>query len=332
MTGESGAPPPGDGRGSRIARDALRNEAWLPTPLLRADTLSAALGMDLWLKREDCTPAGSFKLRGALTAMAHRASTVGDGGVWVASAGNYGLAIALAGRRWRVPVTVVVPRGATRSKVVRIAGCGGHVVEHGRDFDAAKAYARERAAAAGAAFWEDGVVEEMAWGAATIAAELAADPEPWDAILVPLGNGSLAKGIATELASRRATTDIVAVVTSGAPAMARALAGAAPEDAATPVHTIADGLAVRVPIPEITAELRSLVSRVWTVEERQLLPAVRTLMECEQVAAEPSAAVTVAAAAEHRADLGGRRVAAIITGAHLPVRLWAAAAAATPLV
>lgn len=302
------------------ARDVLRDETWLPTPLLQAHTAGARLGVELWLKREDCTPVGSFKLRGALVTMAGRAHEVSDPGVWAASAGNYGLAIAMAGRRHRVKVTVVVPEGATPSKVERIRLCGADVVHHGTDFDAAKEFARTTAGDLGAAFWEDGVVEEMAHGAATIADELLDHPEPWDYVLVPIGNGSLMKGISGVFKARSPTTTVVGLVPAGTPSMADAIRGRTwGEHAAT--GTIADGLAVRVPIPDIVEDLKPLVDELWLVDESKLLPAVRSLMELEQVMVEPSAAITLAGLADRRAELSGKRVAAIVTGAHLDMSL-----------
>ena len=147
-----------------------------------------------------------------------------------------------------------------------------------RDFDVAKEYAKEKARQFGGVFWEDGVIEEMATGAGTIATELLRDPEPWDMVVVPLGNGSLIKGIAQEMKRRSPDTEIVAVVPEEAPAMAQALLGQQWDESA-PVNTLADGLAVRIPIPRIVEELIELIDDVWTVAESDIIPAVKTLME-----------------------------------------------------
>ena len=184
----------------------------------------------------------------------------------------------------------------------------------------AKAYAREKASEAQGVFWEDGVVEEMATGAGTIATELLRDPEPWDMVVVPLGNGSLIKGIAQEMKRVSPDTEIVAVVPEGAPAMAQALLGQQWDESAQ-VKTLADGLAVRIPIPRIVEELIELIDDVWTVAESDIIRSVKTLMELEQVLAEPSAATPIAAMADHPDDIRGKRVAAIVTGAHLSMSL-----------
>ena len=303
-----------------FAAKLLEAEPWTPTPLLKAHAIGERLNADVWLKREDCTPIGSFKLRGAVTTAGALASDVPESGVYVASAGNYGLAIVYACARYRIPVTVVAPEGATPSKLERIRLLGGTVEIHGNDFDMAKSQAREKAREAGGVFWEDGVIEEMATGAGTIATELLRDPEPWDMVVVPLGNGSLMKGIAQEMKRRSPDTSIVAVVADGAPSMAQALLGQSWDESA-PVDTLADGLAVRVPIPKIVGELIELVDDVWTVSESDILPAVKSLMELEQVFAEPSAATPIAAMACHQDEVRGKRVAAIVTGAHLSMSL-----------
>ena len=313
------------------AESVLSREAWTPTPLLPAYSIGSRLGVDLWLKREDCTPAGSFKLRGALVTMASLGDGLSDLGVYVASSGNYGLAIAMAGQ-WRgVPVTVVVPEGATQEKLDRLRLSEAKVVQSGKDFDYAKEFARAAAARDGAAFWEDGVVEQMALGAATIASELLEHSRPWDAVLVPVGNGSLIKGVAKVFKSRSPQTRVVGLVPEGAPAMAHALRGD-PWDEAHSVSTSADGLAVRVPIPIMVDELKAVVDDIWLVAEPKLLAAVKSLMELEHVMVEPSAAITIAGLEGHRGDLLGKRVVAILTGTHLSMDLIPSVMGATSLV
>lgn len=312
------------------ARDILATEPWLPTPLLPSAGVGQRLGIDLWLKREDCTPIGSFKIRGGLVSMGMAGSEGVRGGVYGASAGNYGLALAEAGRRRGVKVTVVVPTGANPSKMQRITSTGASVIEHGADFDAAKEFAREAARKDGAAFWEDGVIPEMALGAATIGRELVDSGMRWDWVLVPLGNGSLLKGIAWAFRSFSPETRVVGLVSTGARAMAQAVAGE-PFDPVEPTCTEADGLDVRVPIIPISREIGELGCDIWEVPENSLIPAVRSMIDLEQTLAEPSAAITLAAASIRRSDLEGSRVAAVITGSHLRSSLLETVAASPGL-
>ena len=317
--------------GVDFASRVLAAEPWTPTPLLPAPVLGDRLGVEVWLKREDCTPVGSFKLRGALVAMERLGDNAPAAGVWVASAGNFGLAVAVAGARRRMPVTVVVPNGATSSKVERIRLAGAAVTVHGDDFDEAKDFARHGASAARAAFWEDGSIPELADGAATISVELLEHPDYWDSVLVPVGNGSLIKGVAGVLKARSPTTAVIGLVPSGAPSMFQAMKGR-PWDEQAGISTLADGLAVRVPIAGIVAHLDPLVDDVWLVDESKLLPAVRSLMVLESILVEPSASIALAGLAEHRASFAGKRVALIVTGAHIDMSLMPDVLAGEPLV
>lgn len=297
-------------------RHVLNGEVWLPTPLLPATSIGDRLGINLWLKREDCTPVGSFKLRGALVAMSSMKDQVQDSGVIVASAGNYGLAIAVAGQRYNVKVTVVLPQNANPSKIDRILLTGAELIQYGEDFDEAKDYARKRAEKFEVPYWEDGVIEDMALGSSTIADEILVHSLDWDYVLVPVGNGSLIKGISSVFKDRSPGTIVVGLVSDAAPSMGYAFQNK-PWDKSQAPSTIGDGLSVRVPIMNMVHQLQDTVDEMWIVQESLLLPAVRTLIELEQMMVEPSAAVTVAAMVERRETLKGKTVSAILTGAHL---------------
>ena len=236
-----------------FALEVLEQEPWLPTPLLQAQVMGNRLGVEIWLKREDCTPVGSFKLRGALVAAASRADQITDTGVYCSTAGNYGLAIATACKRQGIKASIIMPEWANPSKVERMQLLGAEIIKHSDDGDVAKDFAKSIASQNGAPFWEDGVIEEMALGSATIAIELLTHPRPWDYVLVPLGNGSLMKGIATIYKERSPHTRIVGMVPKAMPSMFHCIKGNE-WDHNAPVSTIAESLGVRVPIPEITEE------------------------------------------------------------------------------
>ena len=317
--------------GLEFASGVLANEAWLPTPLLPAGLIGGRLGVDLWLKRDDCTPTGSFKLRGGLVAMAHLGKSLPPAGVYVASVGNYGVAIAYAAQRAGINAVVYAPVDATPSKLARIRLHQAEVRLRGQDYESARDAAADDAAEHQAVFWEDGVIAGMEWGAATIASEILAQSSPWDAVVVPIGGGSLVKGIASVVKDRSPHTRVIGVVASGAPAVAHAFHGR-PWDTDAPVATWADGISVRVPLPGMVDELRRLLDDVWVVEEARILSSVKSLIELEQVMVEPAAAATVAGIADHQAELSGKRVAAVLTGAHLNVALVPEILAATPLI
>ena len=293
----------------------LKDEDWLPTPLLPS-RIGYRLNSEIWLKREDCSPIGSFKLRGGLTAMSSNKDVVKKTPVYVASAGNYGLAIAEAGKRFGVSVTVFVSNNANPSKIRCILDTGAQVVSNGQDFDTAKEYGKKAAVKDKADFWEDGVVPEMAYGASTIANELLNTNIDWDIVLVPIGNGSLIKGISSLFKEIKPATQIIGLVTSGAPVMQKAITGQK-FDINEITNTEADGLEVRIPIMKISEEIGHLIDDIWIIPESMLLPAVKTLMEFDQVMAEPSAAITIAGCIKNKHLISGKKVAVIITGAHL---------------
>ena len=299
--------------------DIISNQTWTPTPFYKATSLSNKLSLNLWLKREDCTPIGSFKMRGALIAMESLSTTIPADGVCVASAGNYGLAISTAGKLHCIKTTVFVPKNATESKVEKIRLTGAKVIQKGSDFDTAKYEARIYAESNKMLFWEDGVLNEMVSGSSTIAREIIAVSDDWDYIIVPVGNGSLIKGIAQEIKKHLPSAKVIGVVPSGSPAMYQALIGLDWDESVSPTTT-ADGLSVRIPIKQITEEIKPLIDDVFLIKESKLLPAVKTLIEQEQMTVETSAAICLAGITEIT-KLQGKNVAAIITGSHIQPKL-----------
>ena len=200
----------------RQARSRI-DPAFTDSPQFMSPELSAALGVECWLKVEFCNPIRSFKGRGS----SYLAATAPESGrhVLCASAGNFGQAIAYSFRPTGRPVTVYVSRSANPAKVERIRGLGATVVEHGRDFDEAKTAARDAAEQReDALFAEDGYDRAITISAGSIGAELNA--ELFDVIFVPVGNGALISGLACAVKDQYPVTRIVGVVPSAAPSMA----------------------------------------------------------------------------------------------------------------
>ncbi|WP_254645072.1 threonine/serine dehydratase [Streptomyces sp. BV286] len=287
----------------------LIDPAFLRTPQFRDSALSRALGRDIVVKVETLNPLRSFKGRGAdlymrwLTAENH---------VVCASAGNFGQAVAYAGRARSVPVTVFTAHDANPNKVTRIRELGAEVIQSGEDFDAAKeaarTYARTRRQCI---FVEDGDEPLIAEGAGTIAVELA--PLSLDTLLVPVGNGALISGIGCWTKARSPRTRVIGVCAAGAPAMATSWLTGEPE-ATGPVSTMADGIAVRVPVPTAVAWMREVVDDVLLVEEEDICLALRMVRDTLGLILEPSGAVGIAAALRH--DLGTASLGTILTGSN----------------
>lgn len=252
----------------RAAASAV-DAVFLRTPVATSAALDAALGCEVLLKIETANPIGSFKGRGAEW-FAATALRPGEA-VVCASAGNFGQGLARACVRRGHACTVFVARTANPLKVEALRRLGADLRVAGADFDAAKSAARAHAAERGLRFVEDGLEPALAEGAGTIGLELA-DGAPFDVIALPLGNGALLAGIGSAMRQLRPAVEIVAVVARNAPAMKRLLeAGRVVET--EQADTIADGIAVRVPIVETLPLLRSRRRRIGSAVVRGDAPA-----------------------------------------------------------
>jgi threonine dehydratase len=297
---------------------------FLDAPQFDAGLLAEALGArTMVLKVETLNPVRSFKGRGAdycvatLVAEARAAGTAPPRLV-CASAGNFGQAIAWSARRRGVPATVFAAEQANPLKLERMRAFGAEVVLAGADFDAAKDAARAHAATLGAAarFVEDGRELSVTEGAGTIGMELARWAGPLDAVLVPLGNGALLAGLGHWLRAHRPEARLVAVCAAGAPAMADSIAAGTLVRTAA-VDTIADGIAVREPVPEALDDLRGVVDEVVCVPDDAIVEAMRLVLRHAGVLVEPAGAVGVAAALVRPALVQGRHAATPLCGSNL---------------
>jgi threonine dehydratase len=296
---------------------------FLHTPQWVCEPLGEELGVRVVLKAETFNPIRSFKGRGADWLVHNLPPGVT---LMCASAGNFGQAMAYACRARGVPLTVYAAEQANPLKIARVRAMGARVVLAGEDFDAAKALAREAAAREGARFVEDSRDPEPTEGAGTIALEWLTFPERLDALLVPLGNGALLAGIATVIKARRPETRVVAVGASGAPAMIESLQSGhmVSHDR---IDTIADGIGVRVPVPEALDDLRGLVDELILVPDDAILRAMRLLHRHAGVVAEPSGAAGLAALAQEPARFSAQIIGTVICGSNLTpaqMREWLA--------
>ncbi len=201
-------------------------------------------------------------------------------------------------------------------KVARMRALGAEVVLAGEDFDAAKEAARAHADATGAMFVEDGSLAPIAEGAGTIALELTSMGKPLDAVIVPLGDGALVTGIGAWIRHGDPHTRIIGVVAEGAPAMELSWrAGAAvPTER---VDTIADGIAVRVPVPSAVEDVRHAVDDVMHVSDVEIIDGMRALFQEEGLVVEPAGAAGLAAVKKLADELSGWQVAVIVTGSNI---------------
>ncbi|MCC6927681.1 MAG: pyridoxal-phosphate dependent enzyme [Gemmatimonadaceae bacterium] len=299
----------------RIARASREiDPVFRQSPQFIAESLGAALGVTLTVKVETVNPIRSFKGRGADFFIRE----LGDASIPLvcASAGNFGQGLAYAARRVGQRLDVFASEVANPLKVERMRAFGASVRQVGRDFDAAKAAAREFASAEGAIYVEDGRDVAISEGAGSIAVELTAAQGALDTVVIPLGNGALLGGVATWLRAQAPSVRIIGVCARGAPSMERSWRRHAVIETAT-ADTIADGIAVRVPIAEAVDDLQGIVDDIVLVDDDTTLQAMRLLFAHLGIVVEPAGAVGVAAIMGDRARYAGGRVATILCGGNL---------------
>lgn len=288
---------------------------------MRSAALSGA-GRTVHLKLECELPTGSFKVRGAVFALAARATTAKLSEVVAASTGNHGAAVAYAGRLLQMPVTIFLPPDANRVKVSRIRNLGARIIEAGPDLSAAIDAAYEYAGHGNAFFLHDATDSDIPAGTGTIGVELLAQEPSLDVIYVPMGDTALIRGVATAAKQIRPSIQLVGVVAAGAPAYCLSWAKHAP--VLTPsAETIADGLAVTRPLAGNVAEICRLVDRVVMVADDAMLSAINLLAARDGVVAEPAGAAAVAALAQDDAPTG--TFALLITGGNVTPEVYRAA-------
>jgi threonine dehydratase len=321
-------PPGGAGQASRLSLERIEAAArsidpvFLHTPQFSSDALGDELGCEVVLKVETVNPIRSFKGRGADFFAAQLPADAPP--LVCASAGNFGQGLAHAARRRGLRLVVFAAQTANPLKLQRMRRLGADVRLAGDDFDAAKDHARAFAAGGGGLFVEDGREPAIAEGAGTIAVELCRWPAPLDFILVPVGNGALLAGVGRWMKARSPATRVVGVCAAAAPSMALSLQQGKMVTTQS-ADTIADGIAVRVPVPEALDDLATVVDEMLLVEDAALVEAMRAVFRHHGLVVEPSGAAGLAAAMTYRERFRGARVATPLCGGNMTaeqVRRW----------
>lgn len=289
----------------------------LPSPLERAPG-GLYDGLALYLKREDVHELGAFKWRGALPTI-DAWKQRGASAVVTASTGNHGAAVAWACRRIGLRAMVYAPAGASLTKLALIDSLGAEIRITGTDLDFAKDEGKRFAAEAQVPFFEDGI-EPTQWdGYARIADEILDQlPEPPAAVVVPVGNGALIAGIGRALERRSPATFVVGVAAREAPVMALSFEARRPVESDR-MATFADGLAVRVAIPEAVAAVNDVVDRMVVVSEREMAYAIAAYARAG-IRAEGAAASALAALPRLSGAPGP--VVAVVTGRNIDEELY----------
>ena len=293
-----------------------------PTPQFCWPLLSRRISTELWVKHENHTPIGAFKLRGGLVYLDEVKRSHPDiCGVVTATTGNHGQSIALAAARLELEATIVVPHGNSIEKNRAMEEFGARLIEAGRDFQAAYECAvalaeRERL------HLVRSFDALLVRGVASYGLELFRAVPDLDTVYVPIGLGS---GICGVIAAREAlglTAEIVGVVSENAATYALSFAAGKPVSTNS-ADTMAGGLAVRVPDPEALDIICRGAARIVTVSEAVIRRAVRILFTDTHNVAEGAGAAPLAAALQERDRLRGKRVAVIQSGGNIDRNLFA---------
>jgi threonine dehydratase len=293
-----------------------------PTPQYAWPLLSERLGAEAWVKHENHSPVGAFKLRGGLTYLdALKRREPGCTAVVGATRGNHGQSMGRAARVNGLRATIYVPHGNSREKNAAMRALGVELVEFGADFQAAREEAARFAAARGAHF-VPAFHDDLVGGVATLWLEFFRASPALDLVFVPIGQGS---GINACVAVRNALgldTRVIGVVSAHAPCYALSYArGAIVEAPAT--TQLADGLACRVPDQAALDVIRAEVDEIVQVTDTEVANAMRTLFATTHNVAEGAGAAATAAALQRPAMVAGKRIGLVLSGGNVDSDVFA---------
>lgn len=291
-----------------------------PTPQYSWPLLNERAGTEVWVKHENHTPIGSFKVRGGLVLVeAIRRNNPRVEGLISATRGNHGQSVAFAGRRHGLRSVIVVPHGNSREKNAAMRAWGAELVEHGRDYDEAREHAAKLAKAEGL-FYIGPFHRELVVGVGSYAMELFLGAPELDEVYVPVGCGS---GICGVIAWRDALglkTRVVGVVSENAPCYALSFETGRPVE--TPgANTFADGIAVRVPVAEALEAILAGAERIVRVSDDEVKAAIRDLYRCTHNLAEGAGAAAFAALLKD-GERKGSRAAVILSGGNIDREMY----------
>ena len=316
-----------------LSRSALEHAAALvhrtmaPTAQHCWPLLSARAGAEIWVKHENHTPLGAFKVRGGLVYVEElKRREPGLAGVIAATRGNHGQSVTFAARRAGMKSVIVVPHGNSREKNAAMKAHGAELIEHGHDFQAAYEYALGLATERGLhpfPSFHDALVK----GVGSYSLEFLTAVPDLDVVYVPIGLGS---GICGMIAARDALgrkTEVVGVVAEAAPTYSLSFKAKKPV-ATNSADTMADGMACRVPVAEAVARINRGAARIVEVADAEIEAAMRHYFTDTHNVAEGAGAAPLAAALKERAKIAGKKVGLVLSGGNVDRDVYARVLAA----
>jgi len=293
-----------------------------PTPQYCWPLLCQHLGTEVWVKHENHTPVGSFKIRGGLVYFSELVKSGAlNNGVISATRGNHGQSLGFSAKQYDIPATVVVPKGNSREKNAAMRALGVKLIEHGSDFQESREQALKISKTRGLHMMPS-FHKSLIAGVATYSQELLQAVNNVDVVYVPIGLGS---GVCGMVAARDALglkTEIVGVVSAHAMAYFDSFSSRRLVESAVSTK-LADGMACRVPEADALEIIWRGVDRVVAVTDTEVAAAMRILFECTHNTCEGAGAAATAAAIAERLQIKGRKIAVIVSGGNVDGNLFA---------
>ena len=287
-----------------------------PTPQYSWPLINQRLGAEVWIKHENHSPVGAFKLRGALVYGTWLKQTQPDlAGVVAATRGNFGQGVAMAARVLEMKAVIVVPHGNSAGQNRAMQAQGAELVEHGHDFQESLEFARILAGERGYAMVES-FNEKLVWGTATYALELFQAAPALDVVYVPIGMGSSICGMVAARNALNLATEIVGVTSDACRAAAISFKERKLVEAPA-TSMIADGLACRTPNQDALEVIWAQVARIVEVSDTEIAEAMCIYYQDTHNVAEGAGAASLAAALKKRSILSGKRAGIILTGGNV---------------
>ena len=316
--------------------DVLRARAAIapylrPTPTIEAGALGAHLGCHTYLKCENLTPTGAFKVRGGVNLVSTLTPEERARGVIGASTGNHAQSVAYAARLFGVRAVIYMPAEANPLKVAATRGLGAEVVLTGRDFDEARVAAEERAAREGMRYVHSANEPLLVAGVGTYALELLEAVPDLDVIFVPVGAGSGVLGTATVARAVNPAIRVIGVQSEGAPAVYLSWKEGRYVETER-IATFAEGLATRQPFELPLQLLPRLVDELMLVSDDELRAGILLLLETARQLVEGAGAAPVAAALRRKEELAGKKVGLVLSGGNITLDQLRLLLAAQPAV
>ena len=291
------------------------------TPFERSVMMSELTGADVWLKLENQQYTGSFKFRGAMNKMLTLSQSERECGIYTASTGNHGAAVAYACQKLDVPCVIYVPENSSEAKLANMKSFGAEIRVHGKDCMDGELKARKVADSTGGIYLSPYNDPEVISGQGTISAEIASQCSGLDAVIVSVGGGGLISGVGGYLKSIWPDIEVIAASPENHAVMIHSLK-AGEIIKIDPAPTISDGTAGGVEAGSVTFEMcQEVVDHMVLLTEQEIQDGIIQLIEKERILVEGAAGTAIAALIKKKNDLRGKRVGIIVCGRNISLEV-----------